>query len=103
MGSTELGSFDSPQALIVGQSRRSIPAVMQVNLIGAAADLASHWGIIAAGVCDEYSWTEDKRIVWVKGTEHRRYPARYYGCIWVPRGRIATGAVVSKEMLYVAT
>lgn len=97
--STVLGS--SPQALIVGQSRRSIPAVMQVNL--GDDDLASSWGIIAAGVCDEYSWTEDKRIVWVEGVEHRRYPARYYGCIWVPRGRIATGAVVSNGMLYVAT
>jgi len=89
------------QAIIVGQSRRSIPAILQVNL--GSGDLSSSWGLVAGGVCDEYSWTEDKQIVWVEGVEHRRFPARYYGCIWVPQGRRATGAAISSEKLYLAT
>ncbi|CAK0902958.1 unnamed protein product [Prorocentrum cordatum] len=98
---TSPASGSVAQAIIVGQSRRSIPAIMQVNL--GSGDLGSSWGLIAGGICDEYSWTEDKRIVWVEGTEHRRYPARYYGCIWVPLGRQATGAAISNEKLYLAT
>jgi hypothetical protein len=90
------------QAVVVGQSRRSIPAVLQVNL--GSGDLSSSWGIVAGGICDEYSWTEDKRILWDDGVEIRRYPARYSGCIWVPQGRHATGAAMSKEKkLYLAT
>lgn len=89
------------QAIVVGQSRRSIPAVLQVNL--GSGDLSSSWGIVAGGICDEYSWTEDKRILWNDGVEQRRYPARYSGCIWVPQGRHATGAAMSQDKLYLAT
>merc|ERR1712110_570026 len=47
------------------------------------------------------SWTDEKRKIGEDGVDY--WPTRYYGCVWMPKGRIATGAILSNDgRLFVA-
>mmetsp|Transcript_66897 Transcript_66897/g.145894 ORF Transcript_66897/g.145894 Transcript_66897/m.145894 type:complete len:546 (+) Transcript_66897:23-1660(+) len=93
----------SAHAVIVAQSRKDIPTLLQLDL--KRSDSASSWGLVAGGLCDEYSWTEGSRILYEGDSdiEVKVFPTRHYGCVWIPRGRQATGAVLDGRRLYVAT
>jgi len=105
---TNIMSTNNDDVYVVGNSMKGMPALMQMDLRNTnKLNDGNNWGIIAAGVCDEYSWTEDKKKRYSSGEEAstsiRYWPIRYYGCTWIPKGRVASGAVLSPDgRLYIA-
>jgi hypothetical protein len=93
---TNIMSKNNGDVFVVGNSQRGVPVVMQLDLSN-QDKLHGNWGVIAAGHCDQYSWTEGKKKLIIEGSVKRFWPTRLHGCVWMPKGRVATGAVLSND------